>query len=99
MLAPRFPALNEIEALLQRHRHHRRRRGGVDIGPRALDERFDHFRLARDEGTEYACRLAQRRHVDHARGPDAEMREYAASFRSQHAEAVSIVEEQPGIVA
>ena len=75
---PRFGG-DDFETREQRVRQQRRRRGGVDVSPGALHQRFDQVRLAANECAEHAGRLAERRHVNDARRCDAEMLQHAAA--------------------
>ena len=51
-----------------------------------------------DERAGHAGRLAERAHVDDALGREAEVRERAAAASPEHAEAVRVVDDEPGVV-
>ncbi len=51
-----------------------------------------------DEGAAHAGRLAQRAHVDEALAAQAEMRQRAAPALAEHAEAMGVVHDEPGVV-
>ena len=81
----------------ERAGEHRRRRGREHVRPRDLHHRLDDRRMRAHERAGHTCSLAERSHADDALAAKTEMRERAASL-AQHAEAVRIVDDQPGIV-
>ncbi len=90
---------DELQTLQQRHRQCGRRGGGIDVAARLIDECVDDDLFCRDKSTGDTCRLAQRAHQNDTRGSQAKMRQTAPTPLAQHAEAVRIVHQQPGIVS
>ena len=78
----------------------RRRRGGrVDIGSGRLHQPIDDGRVRGDEGARHAGGLAERAHADEALAAQTKVRQGAAAVRTEHAEAVRVVDDDPGIEA
>jgi len=71
---------------------------GVNVSARALHHGLDQRLAPGKESAEHPGRLAQRRHVNNARGRDAKIFQHAAPVLPQHAEAMRIVEHQARIV-
>ena len=98
MLAPPRLERDDSEAFLQRHGDRWRRRRAEYIRSRALHQPIDHIGLAGDKRAARARRFTQCAHVNNIRRMNAEVFQHAAPIRAEDAEAVRIVEQQPGIV-
>ena len=97
MRAPRVAFVAADDAQTRRHRMrrsgHRSRR--EDVRTRALHEPFDHGLMRDDERARYTRRLAERADRNQIRRTQRGLRNRAASLRTEHAEAVRIVDDQP----
>ncbi len=98
-LAPPCLLAHDAQRTPRRRRDRRRQRGRVDVAARALDQELDDVLVTGDEGAEAAERLAegadQHRHI--ARG-EPEMLAATAAGGPHHADAVRVVDHEPGVV-
>ena len=98
MSAPAVALLDQVEAGEQGTGHDRARPRGKDVGTGAADQPLNDRCRRCNESPRGAGGLAERSHVHEARiGRQAEVREAAAALRSEHAEAMSVIDDQPGI--
>ncbi len=102
MAQMRAPALalvarDQREARTDRMRDRRRRGSREDIGPRTLDQPFDHGRMRDHERARDTRGLAERADVDQVLGTQSCRRERAAALCAEHAETVCVVDDEPGL--
>lgn len=93
-----FVAADDAQASRDRMSSSRDGRGGENVRPGALHEPFDHGLMCHDERAGHPCSLAERADRDEMRRAQRFLRNGATALRTEHAEAVRVVDNEPRAV-